>query len=87
MSELDTSAPETSHEPFRLLIPVFNDWDSLELHLKNLDRVLHARPQMTARAAASPSRLRPLSIVHSTAASSSAPNRLAAPRPLLIERH
>src|SRR5262249_30361337 len=34
--------PETPDDRFRVLIPVFNDWASLELHLENLDRVLHA---------------------------------------------
>ena len=42
MSESVQTAPETLHDRIRVLIPVFNDWGSLELHLKNLDHVLEA---------------------------------------------
>jgi hypothetical protein len=42
MSRSGPAAPETSHERLVILIPVFNDWDSLELHLRNLDRAMHA---------------------------------------------
>jgi hypothetical protein len=41
MSQSDASAPGTSQDRLVVMIPVFNDWDSLELHLKNLDRALH----------------------------------------------
>jgi glycosyltransferase involved in cell wall biosynthesis len=42
MNERVGRAPETWNEQLRILIPVFNDWDCLELLLKNLDQTLHA---------------------------------------------
>ena len=42
MNQSGPSVLKTSQDEFLILIPVFNDWDSLELHLENLDRVLHA---------------------------------------------
>jgi hypothetical protein len=42
MNEWVGRAPETGNELLRILIPVFNDWDCLELLLKNLDRTLQA---------------------------------------------
>jgi hypothetical protein len=41
MSQSSPTAPEISHDRFLILIPVFNDWGSLQLLLENLDRVLH----------------------------------------------
>src|SRR5271166_1573580 len=42
MSAASPSEPVAQHDRFLILVPNYNDWRSLELHIRNLDEVMKA---------------------------------------------